>query len=155
MDIFSLLNPQRITCNTELGSKKKVLETLSELLAADITSHSQAQIFDNLIMRERLGSTGLGSGVALPHCRLSGITEPYGALLTLNQAVDFDSPDQKGVDIVFSLVVPEDSNEEHLQILAHLAKLFSDHNLCSQLREATNVQGILDVIDHWQHSAAA
>ena len=80
MKIFGLLNKERVRARMEAGSKKKVLECLSGVLSASLTTHTTEQVFDQLIARERLGSTGLGSGVALPHCRLSGIDEPMGAL---------------------------------------------------------------------------
>lgn len=155
MNIFSILNQERTGSNVDLGSKKKVLETLSGLLSRDIENHNQEQIFDSLIMRERLGSTGLGSGVALPHCRLTGLQQPFAAMLTLQNPIDFDSSDQEHVDIVLCLVVPEQSDQEHLQILAHLAKLFSDPELCRQIRKAELPQDILNAIHRWQQSAAA
>ncbi len=155
MNIFSLLNQERTNSNVDLGSKKKVLETLSKLLSCDIESHNRKQIFDNLIMRERLGSTGLGSGVALPHCRLVGLQQSFAAMLTLQRPINFDSPDQEYVDIVFCLVVPEKSDKEHLQILAYLAELFSDPELCRKIRKAELPQDILNTIHHRQQSAAA
>ncbi len=155
MDIFNILNQERTSASADLASKKKVLETLSKLLSRDIESHNQEQIFDSLIMRERLGSTGLGSGVALPHCRLADLQRPFAAMLVLKSPIDFDGPDKEYVDIVFCLVVPEESDHEHLQILAYLAKLFGDSKLCRQLRKARLPQDILNAIQHWQQSAVA
>lgn len=95
---------------------------------------SDMEILDALISRERLGSTGLGHGVALPHSRLSRIDKPIAAFVTLDKGVDFESADDEPVDLVFGLLVPEHCNDEHLQILAKLAKRFSDDNLRSTLR---------------------
>ncbi len=155
MDIFNLLNQERTLAHTDASSKKKVLEKLSHVLSKDIDNYSQEQIFDSLIQRERLGSTGLGSGVALPHCRLTGLSEACAAMVTLDSSVDFDSPDSEGVDIIFGLVVPDDSDKEHLETLAQLARLFSDLKLCQQIRKASSNQDILDLISHWQQNAAA
>ncbi|ASJ75925.1 PTS sugar transporter subunit IIA [Granulosicoccus antarcticus] len=95
---------------------------------------SDMQILDALISRERLGSTGLGHGVALPHSRLSNIQEPIAALVTLNQGVDYESADGQPVDLVLGLLVPEHCNDEHLKILAQLARRFSDEALRTSLR---------------------
>ena len=155
MNIFSLINQERTRACLEAGSKKRVLESLSEILSLSLTTHSQEQIFDQLVARERLGSTGLGAGVALPHCRLAGIDIPMGALATLAEPIDYDSPDNKPVDLVFCLVVPDNADEEHLQLLAQLAELFSQEDICSQIRNADEPEEILNLIHHWQQHAAA
>jgi PTS system nitrogen regulatory IIA component len=155
MKIFGLLNQERVRARMDAGSKKRVLECLSEVLSASLTTHSKEQIFDQLIARERLGSTGLGSGVALPHCRLTGIDEPMAALLTLTEGVDFDSPDEQPVDLIFGLIVPENADEEHLQLLAQLAELCLKKDMCNQIRTADKADKILNLIHHWQQHAAA
>ena len=155
MKIFGLLNKERVRARMEAGSKKKVLECLSGVLSASLTTHTTEQVFDQLIARERLGSTGLGSGVALPHCRLSGIDEPMGALATLKDPIDFDSPDNKPVDLIFGLIVPDDADEEHLKLLAQLAELFMHQDICNQIRNAETEDQILNLIHHWQQHAAA
>lgn len=155
MDIFSLLNQERTLAHMDVGSKKKVLEKLSAVLAQDIAHYSHEQIFECLIQRERLGSTGLGSGVALPHCRLSNLPQPCAAMITLDRSIDFNSPDGQGVDIIFGLVVPENNDKEHLETLARLASLFSNLELCQQIRKTDDNQEILNLINHWQQGAAA
>jgi PTS system nitrogen regulatory IIA component len=139
----------------EAGSKKKVLECLSGALSASLTTHTTEQIFDQLIARERLGSTGLGVGVALPHCRLAGIEAPMGALATLTDAIDYDSPDNEPVDLVFALIVPDSADEEHLQLLAQLAELFMQKEMCDQIRNAQTADKVLSLIHQWQQHAAA
>lgn len=134
MHITELLDPARIACQQSSGSKKRSLEILSRLLADALPELTEGEIFDSLINRERLGSTGLGKGVALPHGRMQGLSHPTGALLTLQEGVDFDAADQIPVDLMFALLVPEQSTDEHLQILARLAELFSDAEFCLQLR---------------------
>ena len=140
-DLPDLLVPDRIECGCEIRSKKRALQTIAELLGAslrgpepvdglederDPPSVSDMAILDALISRERLGSTGIGHGIALPHSRLAGIEEPLAALITLKEGVDFDSDDNVAVDVVLGLLVPEDCNDDHLKILANLAKRFND-----------------------------
>lgn len=146
MQLISILDPARTRCQAEASSKKRSLEILSELLVQStenaVTAHA---VFDSLIARERLGSTGLGFGVALPHARLSQAEEPVGAFLQMSTSVDFDSPDHQQVDLVFGLVVPEESTEEHLQILSQLAELFHDAELRESLRRASNAEAVLEI----------
>jgi mannitol/fructose-specific phosphotransferase system IIA component (Ntr-type) len=100
-------------------------------------------IFDSLLNRERLGSTGLGTGVAIPHGRMTGIDAPVGAIITLKNGVDYDAVDHQPVDLLFALVVPEASTDEHLQILATLARMFSDRKLCENLRASQDAEQLL------------
>ncbi len=149
MQIAKLLDPARIACQRGSSSKKRALETLSELLAEGVPGFTDGEIFDSLIGRERLGSTGLGKGVALPHGRMSGLDEPVAALLTLEQGIDYDAIDNQPVDLLFALLVPEESTDEHLKILAQLAEMFSNADFCSQLRKNSNTKDCLDLISHW------
>lgn len=106
---------------------------------------SDMQILDALISRERLGSTGLGHGVGLPHSRLANIEEPIAAFVTLDKGVDYESVDGQPVDLVLGLLVPEDCNDEHLKILAQMARRFSDAQLRGSLR------GFVDADDLYKH----
>lgn len=155
MKIFELLNQETTAACLEAGSKKRALEKISEILARNIPTHNQEQIFEKLIARERLGGTGLGAGVALPHCRLDDIETPVGILVTLQNGIDYDSPDNKPVDILFGLIVPAESTEEHLQLLAQLAEFFSDPSHCDQIRNAKTTPELLSIIHRWQQNAAA
>ncbi len=156
MQITTLLTADRIACHQALVSKKRLLEALAGLLASSSPSLTEIEIFDSLLSRERLGSTGLGTGVAIPHGRMSGIEHPIGALLTLESGVDYDAIDRQPVDLVFALLVPDESTEEHLQILAALAKMFSDRPLCGKLREATDPEKVLQILHGWEpHRATA
>lgn len=136
MDIANVLNPQRVWLQVPGSSKKRVLEQVSEFLAQQIPDVDAGTLFDQLTARERLGSTGLGLGIAIPHCRLSAIRQPVGLLARLETPVDFDSPDDQPVDLLFVLVVPEDSTDEHLALLANLATQFSQPAWCQRLRDA-------------------
>ncbi|HEX5514672.1 MAG TPA: PTS IIA-like nitrogen regulatory protein PtsN [Gammaproteobacteria bacterium] len=153
MKIADLLTRERIRIDTDVGSKKRALEVLSEMLADDANDVPAGVIFNKLIGRERLGSTGLGKGVALPHARLTHGGEPRGALIRLNHGIDFDAFDRQPVDLLFALVVPEHFTDEHLQILANLAELFSDQELCQQLRQAADTDAIYQRLLDWQETA--
>ena len=135
MDITNLITPERIVCDSEVASKKRVIEVLSELLATGQPDLVARPIFDSLIGRERLGSTGLGHGVALPHGRFNQSQRAVGAFVKLKKGVDFDAIDRQPVDLVFGLLVPDHYTDEHLKILAYLAEMFSDRAFCQQLRE--------------------
>lgn len=139
MRVSDILGPERVRCGVEASSKKRALEVLSELLVgAGSDAHSAHDIFDCLIARERLGSTGLGEGVALPHGRMLHLTHALGAFITTDSGVDFDGPDGRAVDLVFCLLVPEDSTDEHLQILSQLAELFNNEELRQKLRSPSS-----------------
>ena len=131
-----ILELSNISVADPAASKKRILEQAALLLAAHNEEPSAEQIFERLLERERLGSTGLAGGVALPHARMPGIQETRGAFLRLVEAVEFDALDGKPVDLVFALLVPEDATEEHLQLLAQLAAMFNDEELRDQLRVA-------------------
>lgn len=150
MNIADLLTPNRVVCNQNLGSKKRVLELLGELIASNQTDFSNRDIFDSLIGRERLGSTGLGHGVALPHGRLNQSRQAIGAFVKLNQGIDFDAIDKQPVDLVFGLLVPEHFTDEHLKILAYLADMFSDQAFCDRLRDIETDQNLFEQLMHWK-----
>jgi PTS system nitrogen regulatory IIA component len=115
-----------------------VLESAARLLAVpDDEETVTAQVFERLLERERLGSTGLAGGVALPHARMPGLENSRGAFIRLAEPVEFDALDGEAVDLVFALLVPEEANEEHLQLLAQLASRFNDAELRERLRSAS------------------
>jgi len=150
MNVTNLVTPDRIRCNAEVTSKKRGLELLSELLADDEPEVSATQIFDKLIGRERLGSTGLGKGVALPHARLEGSQQTKGALIKLKDGIAFDAVDKAPVDILFALLVPEHCTDEHLQILSGLAEMFSDQTFCAHVRASESPEEIYRHLMQWQ-----
>jgi len=150
MNIVDLLSPERVLSCNGIGSKKRLLEQLSELLAGSSPQLSRLEIFDALLNREKLGSTGLGKGVAIPHGRMNGIERPLCAFIRLESAVDFDAADGKPVDLVFCLLVPMDSTEEHLQVLSTIAEIFSNPGVCAALRQCADSDCILGELDHWE-----
>lgn len=150
MKITDLITTERVVCNAQATSKKRALERLGELIASGETECSARAIFDSLIGRERLGSTGLGHGVALPHGRLSQSRRAIGAFMKLEQGVDFDAIDQQPVDLIFALLVPEHFTDEHLKILSYLAEMFSDKGFCEELRAIDSDQMLFEHITSWQ-----
>ena len=134
MKLSEILTPDRIRLDSDATSKKRVLESASQLLAGTDDTLSPRAVFDCLIAREKLGSTGLGHGVALPHGRLAGLDKTIGVFIRIPKGVDFDAPDNEPVDLVFALLVPEESTEEHLQVLADLARYFNSQGSRDALR---------------------
>jgi PTS system nitrogen regulatory IIA component len=127
---------KRIGCDVDAASKKRVLEQLGQRLAESVPKLTQDLVFDALLERERLGSTGLGKGIALPHARMSQVTHAIGAFIKLPQGIDFDAIDGEPVDLAFAMLVPEEATDEHLQLLSTLAHMFVDGDFCSTLRQA-------------------
>lgn len=150
-----LLQAARISVVNPAASKKRVLEEAAHLLAAGADEPTAEQIFERLLERERLGSTGLAGGVALPHARMPGVTDARGAFLRLAAPVEFDAMDGQPVDLVFALLVPEEATEEHLQLLAGLARLFSDNALCARLRENDKPSAVPSILNGEASSDAA
>lgn len=139
----NFITADRVHCNNTARSKKRILEELAGLLAKSNPGLTPLAVFERLLERERLGSTGLGQGIALPHARMTCVTEASGALIKLQSSTDFDAIDQQPIDLVFGLLVPEEATQEHLQILAQLATLFSDGAFCQQLRKSEDGQSLL------------
>lgn len=142
----SLINESRIRVRAEVRSKKRLLEALAELLAPAGPHCSAATVFDLLNERERLGSTGLGAGIALPHARVGGIEDAVGAFVQLRHGVIFDAPDDRPVDLAFGLLVPQEATEAHLNLLAGLAERFSDPQLRASLRELDAADDLLALL---------
>jgi PTS system nitrogen regulatory IIA component len=138
MQLQSILTPGRTFFRAPGNSKKRALENTANFICQDISSMDDFELFDHLIARERLGSTGLGNGIAIPHCRVKNCQTITGTLIKLEQPIDFDAIDGQPVDLLFVLLVPEEANDEHLQALAMLAEKFSDPDYCQRLRDAKN-----------------
>ncbi|NVK44115.1 MAG: PTS IIA-like nitrogen regulatory protein PtsN [Oceanospirillaceae bacterium] len=144
MYLHELLTPPLTLCNLDGGSKKRVLETASKIIAENTEGVAAEDIFSGLIGRERLGSTGIGSGIAIPHCRLDSATQAIGMLIKLEEPIDFDAIDNQPVDLLFLLLVPSEASDEHLQTLAMLAELFSRQDVLSTLRDTSTDQQLYD-----------
>lgn len=169
MNLDTLISSDAVLTNTDIKSKKRALEILSEQLAIEAsrvnlastedqeepTSINSLEIFQLLTEREKLGSTSMGHGVALPHTRTSLTEHAVGAFLKLDNGIDFDSPDQQKTDLIFALMVPEHYTDEHLKILAYLATLFSNEDFCNTLRDLANSKDIYQQLINWQLTSQA
>ena len=131
MNFAEIISVTRISANVECSSKKRALEMLSNLICDDADNINQNDVFDSLIARERLGSTALGKGIAIPHGRLKTGSQTLAAFVQLKNGVDFDAPDGASVDLLCALTVPEECSDEHLQVLAFLSEMFSIASISS------------------------
>ena len=150
MKISQLLSLDRVLIGVDVSSKKRLLEQLSELLVMGDDNLNSDQVFNSLLTRERLGGTGLGHGVALPHGRLRGLRGTLAAFIHSGLGVDFDAPDQQRVDLIFALAVPEQAADEHLDLLAQLAGLCRDPEQREALRAAQSSDDVIAVISRWE-----
>jgi len=128
-----ILPVSHIILDAEISSKKRLFECVAQLLAEQ-SGLPQAEVFDCLVARERLGSTALGQGVAMPHGRHASVPAATGAFVRLKTPIEFDAPDNKPVSLVFVLLVPEAATSEHLELLGHLAGLFNEKSVREALR---------------------
>lgn len=151
--LASILPPAQVLVSVDATSKKRAFEEAG-LLFESQHGLSRALITDSLFARERLGSTGLGHGVAIPHGRIKGLKEAVGAFLRLAAPVQFDAPDGKPVNFLFVLLVPEQATEQHLQILSELAQMFSDRAFREQLAAAADADAIHALFTGWEAHAA-
>ncbi len=144
MQLIDILARDRIGADFRVSSKKRLLEQLAGLLAGDLGAGVERAIFEALVAREHLGSTGLGQGVAIPHGRVGGNLPPTAAFIRLKSPIDFDAPDGEPVDLVLALVVPDHFTDQHLSLLAQVAELFSHAEVCDELRAAKDAQQLFE-----------
>ncbi|MCK2095947.1 PTS IIA-like nitrogen regulatory protein PtsN [Thauera aromatica] len=151
--IPQLLPLSNVVVDLEASSKKRVFEQAG-LLFENNQGIARSTVFDSLFTRERLGSTGLGQGIAIPHGRIKGLKEAAGAFLRLATPVQFDAPDGRPVNMLFVLLVPEQANETHLQLLSELAQMFSDRDFRDTLQSAPDAATIHRMFLDWGADAA-
>ena len=153
MNLVAQILPQsNVLVDMDVSSKKRVFEQAG-LLFENNHSIARAQVFDSLFAREKLGSTGLGHGVAIPHGRVKGLKAPVGALVRMKTPIPFDAPDGQGVSLIFLLMVPDRATDAHLQILSELAEMFSDKSFREQLLAAPSVAELHALITQWRSHA--
>ena len=145
MQLEEILTPERCHSKIEGVSKKRVLTKVSAFIAENMGTIEPDEIFNALMAREQLGSTGLGNGIAIPHCRVPMCEDIIGTLVTLSEPVDFDAIDGKPVDILFVLIVPEQQHDEHIKTLAGLATLFNDEDFCYTLRHTNDSEDLYNI----------
>jgi len=151
--VGKLLPASHVLVDLQASSKKRLFEQAG-LLFENHDGVARSLVFDSLFARERLGSTGLGQGVAIPHGRIKGLKEALGALIRLAQPVPFDAPDAAPVMLVFVLLVPEKATEKHLQILSELAQMFSDRALRDAMAAAKDAAELHQLVTAWQPDAS-
>lgn len=154
MEIFNFLAPQSVFVGVKAKSKKQILQFISDE-AAKITQIDQREIFDSLLERERLGSTGVGRGIAIPHAKFKDLTEIVGIFVKLSQEVEFESIDDKPVDLVFLLMVPENAGADHLTALARISRFMRDKDNIAAIHGAENVDSLHTVLTQNKNANAA
>lgn len=146
MHLHELISPDRISFELKASSKKRLLEELSLLIYEDVPGFDKKLAFQSLIDRERLGSTGMGNGVALPHARVAGLKKAVGAFAVLQEELDFEAIDNQPVNLVFALLVPEEATEEHLQLLSQLSHIFGNNQNREHLRNANSCDEVYNFL---------
>ncbi len=150
MSLISKILPlENVLLDSESASKKRVFERVGLLF--ENTHHiARSQVFDSLFAREKLGSTGLGQGVAIPHGRVKGLRDAAAAFVKMQNPIPFDAPDGQPVNLIFVLLVPERATDLHLQLLAELAQMFSDKSFRDKLQAADDPAEIHRLFTEWQ-----
>lgn len=146
MTLQTILPPERTLFDVPEGSKKRVLEFFSTFIAQNTPSLDSQEVFSRLIGRERLGSTGIGNGVAIPHARDPHCKAPLAGFLKLAEPVDFDAVDGEPVDLVFVLLVPEEADDTHLALLGQVAGMMNDSEVRHRLRKSDSQRQLYDIL---------
>ena len=153
MHLTDIISPDRVVSNVQAKSKKRAFETISEVIASNAeVSMGANDIFDSLIARERLGTTAIGHGIAIPHGRIKESSKTIGAFLQLSEGIDCDALDNEAVNLIFAVLVPENTNGEHLQLLARLAKMFKNTELREKLLAAPDNTTLYDLLVQWDQT---
>ncbi|WP_298014822.1 PTS IIA-like nitrogen regulatory protein PtsN [uncultured Aquabacterium sp.] len=147
--LAAILTPGQVLVDVDASSKKRVFEQAG-LLFENQNAIARAIVTDNLFARERLGSTGLGHGVAIPHGRIKGLKNPLAAVIRLSQPIPFDAPDDEPVNLLIFLLVPEAATQRHLEILSEIAELLSDRELRDRLKTEGSAAEVHGLIERWQ-----
>jgi len=149
-----ILPVAQVLVHVEATSKKRAFEEAG-LLFENLHGLSRSLVTDSLFSRERLGSTGLGHGVAIPHGRIKGLKAPMAAVLQLAQPIGFDAPDEQAVSLLIFLLVPEAATQKHLEILSEIAEMLSDVNLREKMATSTDAADLHGLIANWQSAQLA
>lgn len=142
----TILTPGRSLVNAPGGSKKKALEQIANLISSQVPELEMQDVYEALIAREKLGSTGFGNGIAIPHCRLQGCETPVSALLHLEKPIDFDAIDGAPVDLLFVLLVPQAATDAHLELLRQIASMLDRKEVREKLRSASSNEALYQVV---------
>jgi PTS system nitrogen regulatory IIA component len=154
MEIADILQPRGVIPNLRAANKKQALQEIARR-AADITGEAERAIFDVLIERERLGTTGVGAGIAIPHGKLTSLKRLYGVFARLETAIDFESIDEQPVDLIFLLLAPGGAGADHLKALARVSRLLRDRTVCDKLRGSDKAEALYALLTENATSNAA
>jgi len=154
MDISDLILPESVIANLRVTSKKQALQELAKK-AADLTGQPERALFEVLMERERLGTTGVGHGIGIPHGKLPELDRLYGLFARLESPIDFDAIDEQPVDLIFVLLAPETAGADHLKALARVSRLFRDRTVCEKLRGTDSNEAIFALLTQSPASHAA
>jgi PTS system nitrogen regulatory IIA component len=153
MEISDLLQPEAVISGLKASSKKQALQELAKH-AAQITGVNDRRIFETLLERERLGTTGVGNGIAIPHGKLADFKRLYGVFARLDRPIDFEAIDEQPVDLIFLLLAPEGAGADHLKALARVSRLLRDASVCEKLRGADTADGLYMLLTQSEAQAA-
>jgi len=154
MDLSDLVTPEAILPSLKANSKKQALQAIAEKASA-MTGVAEKDIFDTLLKREKLGSTGVGGGIAIPHGKLANLSRIFGLFARLPKAIDFEALDDTPVDLIFLLLAPETAGADHLKALARIARLFREPGMAAKLRASSDASALYAVLTEGaQHDAA-
>ena len=154
MDIADLISPAAVIPNLRATSKKQALQDLAKK-AAELTGQNERAVFEVLLERERLGTTGVGNGIAIPHGKLPSLGRLYGLFARLEKPIHFESIDEQPVDLIFLLLAPESAGADHLKALARVSRLLRDKGVCEKLRGTDNADGLFALLTESPASRAA
>jgi PTS system nitrogen regulatory IIA component len=154
MEINELISAESVIPNLRASSKKQALQDLARR-AADITGLHERAIFDVLMERERLGTTGVGNGIAIPHGKMANLDRLYGLFARLEHSVDFQSIDEQPVDLIFLLLAPESAGADHLKALARVSRLLRDGSVCEKLRGTNDAEALFALLTESMENRAA
>jgi len=154
MELVDLVEPESIVPNLHATSKKQALQELAKH-GAKLTGLGERQIFDVLLERERLGTTGVGNGIAIPHGKLPGLDRLYGFFARIETPIDFDAIDEQPVDLIFMLLAPENAGADHLKALARVSRLLRDRSICEKLRGSKKAEALYALLTESAQSHAA
>ena len=152
--MHDLITPQAILANLKAGSKKQALQDMARR-AAELTGQHERAVFDVLLERERLGTTGVGHGIAIPHGKLPGLERVHGVFARLERPIDFDAIDEQPVDLIFLLLAPEHAGADHLKALARVSRLLRDQGMCDKLRGSDSADAIYALLTQQETTHAA
>ncbi len=152
--MLDIISPHAILPALRAGSKKQALQDMARR-AAELTGQHERAVFDVLLERERLGTTGVGHGIAIPHGKLASLDRVHGVFARLERPIDFDSIDEQPVDLIFLLLAPEHAGADHLKALARVSRLLRDASMCEKLRGSDNADAIYALLTQSEASHAA